>query len=127
MRGSTLSMAIACWVLVAPTQAHHSSAMFDTHKSVELKGTVKLFQWTNPHCWIQVLVPANSGAIEWSVQMGSTAALYRGGWRPGTLKPGDKIAIVVHPMRDGTTGGLFVSTVPADRRALGDKVAGSRP
>jgi Family of unknown function (DUF6152) len=112
-------LAISVLLLSGPVMAHHSFAMFDAQKSVELNGTVKEFKWTNPHCWIQVMVPAGDHPVEWSVQMGATASLYRGGWRPGTLKPGDKIAIVVHPMRDGSSAGLFVSARSADGRPLG--------
>ena len=101
------------------TYAHHSGAIFDDEKSTTLAGTVKAFQWTNPHCWIQVLVPAEGGSVEWSVEMGSPSQLYRGGLRPGSLKPGDRITVVVHPMRDGTKGGLFVSAIGPDGKALG--------
>jgi len=83
--------------------------MFDVKGSLKLDGTVKLFQWTNPHCWIQVLVPATGAVTEWSVEMGAPSQLYRNGWRPGTLKPGDHVTIVIHPMKDGTKGGQFVS------------------
>ena len=52
--------------------AHHSRTMFDTNKQVTLVGTVKEFQWTNPHCWIQVLVPnpsdPNAPPVEWALR-----------------------------------------------------------
>jgi hypothetical protein len=99
--------------------AHHSGAMFDDKESTTLTGTVKRFQWTNPHCWIQVLVPGEQGPIEWSVEMGSPAQLFRGGWKQGTLKAGDKITVVIHPTRDGTKGGLFVSAIGADGKPIG--------
>jgi Family of unknown function (DUF6152) len=89
--------------------AHHSAAMFDEQKLMTLGGTVKSFQWTNPHCWIQILVTGQPEPIEWSVEMGSPSQLYNNGWKPKTLKPGDKIVVVIHPMRDGTHGGVFVS------------------
>jgi hypothetical protein len=88
--------------------------MFDDDKSVTLAGTVKSFQWTNPHCWIQLVVPGEAGSVEWSVEMGSPSLLFRAGWKPGTLKTGQKITVVIHPMRDGTPGGLFVSAVGPD-------------
>jgi hypothetical protein len=88
--------------------------MFDDDKSVTLAGTVKSFQWTNPHCWIQLLVRGDSGSIEWSVEMGSPSVLFRAGWKPGTLQAGEKITVVIHPMRDGTPGGLFVSASGVD-------------
>ena len=119
MLKSYLIGTIPALLLAAPVMAHHSYAMFDTDKSVEIEGTVKEFQWTNPHCWIQVVVASGDQPVEWSVQMGGTASVYRGGWRPGTLKPGDKIRLVVHPMRDGSAAGLFVSAVSPDGRPAG--------
>ena len=100
--------------LVTPVLAHHSGAMFDNESSVTLTGTIKQFQWSNPHCWIQVLVPDRSGSVEWSVEMGSPSQLFRGGWKPKTLQPGDKIIVIIHPMRDGTKGGLYVSATRVD-------------
>jgi len=91
------------------TGAHHSAAMFDEQKSVTLQGTVKIFQWTNPHCWIQLLVSGQLEPVEWSVEMGSPSQLHNKGWKPRTLKAGDKIIVVIHPLRDGTSGGVFVS------------------
>jgi hypothetical protein len=93
--------------------------MFDDKLSVTLIGTVKQFQWTNPHCWIQVLVPDKSGPVEWSVEMGSPSQLFRGGWKPKTVHVGDKIVVVVHPMRDGTKGGVFVSATRGDGTPFG--------
>ena len=105
-----------------PLAAHHSGAMFDDKKSITLSGTVKEFQWTNPHCWIQVLVPAAEGgseAVEWSVEMGAPFELFRTGLRPRTIKPGDRITVVVHPMRDGTPAGLFESASGPDGKPFG--------
>ena len=96
------------------THAHHSSAMFDQQQSVTLNGTVKQFQWSNPHCWIQVMVNDKTGPVEWSVEMGSPSQLFRGGWRPTILHAGEAIVVVVHPMRDGSKGALFVSATHGD-------------
>jgi hypothetical protein len=106
-------------LVALPATAHHSGAMFDDRKSITLSGTVKEFQWTNPHCWIQVLVPGPGETVEWSVEMGAPFELLRTGLRPRTLKPGDKITVVVHPMRDGKPAGLFVSAVGPDGKPLG--------
>ncbi len=102
-------------------QAHHSAAMFDKTKTFTLTGTVRVLQWTSPHCWIQILAPADSGAApaEWSIEMGAPFELYRGGWRPTILKPGDKITVVANPTRDGSKGGLFVSAADADGKPIG--------
>ena len=103
--------------------AHHSRTMFDTNKQVTLMGTVKEFQWTNPHCWIQVLVPdpSNPSAppVEWGVEMGAPVELMRKGWKPGSLNPGDKVTIIANPLRDGQHGGLVLSVTGPDGKVLG--------
>jgi hypothetical protein len=104
-----------------PATAHHSAAMFDHAASLTLTGTVREFQWTHPHCWIQLVVPGASNAVEWSVEMGNPSNLLRGGWRPGTLKAGDRITVVIHPMRDGTPGGLFVSASDSNGKPIGNQ------
>jgi hypothetical protein len=97
-----------------PADAHHTSAMFDQQKSVTLTGTVRLFQWTNPHCWIQLVVEGRDSSREWSIEMGPPVDLLRNGWKRGTLKPGDRITVVIRPTRDGSDAGLFVSATRAD-------------
>lgn len=114
---------LAALVLAGPCWAHHSFAMFERTKTVTLQGTVKQFQWTNPHCFIQVLVPSPDGPIEWSIEMNSPGASYREGWRPGTLKAGDKVTVVINPVRDGTHGGRLVSATDRSGRSLSN----SRP
>jgi hypothetical protein len=104
----------------APAYAHHSYAMFDSTKTVALSGTVKEFQFTNPHSWIQVMAPGPNGAVvEWSVQMGAPFELIRAGMGPETLKPGDKITIQIHPAKDGVTAGSFLSATDGNGRPIG--------
>ncbi len=112
---------LATLLVTAPTLAHHSAAIFDHDKMVTLTGKVREFQWTNPHCFIQVTVAGAAGSEEWSVEMGAPLQLYQAGWKPGTLKPGDDVTVVVHPARDGTRGGLFLSATGKDGAALGRK------
>jgi hypothetical protein len=106
-----------------PAVAHHSRSMFDQTKQITLVGTVKEFQWTNPHCWIQVLVPdpGNPGAepVEWGIEMGAPVELMRKGWKPGSLNPSDKVTIVVNPLRDGQHGGLVLSVTGPDGKIIG--------
>ncbi len=94
----------------APALAHHSFAMFDNQKSVTLKGVVKEFQYSNPHSWVELIVKDASGAdVQWSIEGGSPNALGRQGWKRTSLKPGDQAVLVVHPLRDGSNGGSWVS------------------
>ena len=99
--------------------AHHSFAAFDRERNVVLSGTVKDFQWTNPHAWIQVLVPEGEGEREWSIEAGSPNMMARQGWKSRTLKPGDKIALVMHPILSGAPVGSLVSVTLADGTVLG--------
>ena len=118
-------LAILVAFCAAPGSAHHSAAMFDSQQSLTLRGTIKEFQWVNPHCWIQLLVPEQNGTLEWSIEMGSTVQIFRSGWRPRTLQPGQKVTIVMHPVRDGSRGGLYVSGMSDDGALLGAKGNGS--
>lgn len=103
-----------------PGFAHHSQAMFDDSRTMTLTGTVREFQFTNPHCYIQLLVPeANGAEEEWSIELGAPAHLLRGGWKAKTLKPGDKITVIVNPLKDGAKGGHYQSGTGADGKPLG--------
>ncbi len=96
-------------VLAGPATAHHAFAMFDTNREVTLDGTVREFQWTNPHTWVQLLVKDASGKeVEWSIEGSSPNNLSRFGWTRNSLKAGDHVQAVVHPMKDGTIGGSLV-------------------
>ena len=101
----------AALLAVAPASAHHSFAMFDNQKNVTLEGTVKEFQWTNPHSWIQLVVkdPATGKEVEDSIEGGSPNGLSRSGWKRTSLKAGDKAVAIIHPLKDGTNGGSLVS------------------
>jgi hypothetical protein len=102
--------------------AHHSPVVFDRAKKVTLNGTVREFVWTNPHSSIQLAVPNDAGGVDvWGVEMNSPNNLVRQGWKSTLLKAGDKVSIVVNPLRSGEHGGIFVSIKFADGRVLGDK------
>ena len=66
----------------APAFAHHSFSMFDADKTVTLNGTVKEFEWTNPHAWLRVMVndPASGKSMQYAVEMGSPGQQARVGW-----------------------------------------------
>ena len=116
------TLAFSCLFLtlvVMALAAHHSAAMFDNTKVLELSGTVKEMQWTNPHIWIQVYVQKAGAREEWSIEGGGPNTLSRQGWRPTSFKPGAAVTIRINPMRDGTSAGLFVGAKFADGSTLG--------
>jgi Family of unknown function (DUF6152) len=104
--------------LAAPCIAHHSFASFDMRKTVTLHGTVKELQWTNPHCFVQLLVPHGTGSVEWSLEMNSPLASYRSGWRPHTINPGDELTVLINPSRDGTPSGRLISATDSGGHVL---------
>ncbi len=102
-----------------PATAHHSDAMFDSGKELTLNGTVKEFQYTNPHSWIQLMVPAAAGApVEWSIETGAPIVLLRAGIRPTSLQPGDKISLRFHPLKSGGPGGSLIEIKKDDGTTL---------
>jgi len=62
-------------LIAMPAFAHHSFAMFDTSKTITLKGTVKEYEWTNPHSWLRVMLPdqASGKQLQWALEMSSPA------------------------------------------------------
>jgi hypothetical protein len=113
-------------VLVAaatPASSHHSFSMFERDKQITLRGTVKEFQWTNPHSWIQLTVPGASGAaaVEWAIEGGSPNQLVRTGWAKDSLKPGDQVTVVTKPLRNGGPGGSLVSVTLPTGQVLGER------
>jgi hypothetical protein len=121
------SAALLC-LCAAPVVAHHSANMFDSQKQQVLEGTIKEFQWSNPHIWIQVNVPnAKGGVEEWSVEGGSPNLVGRQGWKRNSFKAGDRVVMTIHPMRNGDPGGSFVSAVFADGHKLGGAPASAAP
>jgi hypothetical protein len=114
---------------VGPASAHHSTAMFDATRTVILSGTIREFQWTNPHSWIQINAASADGhpAREWSIELGSPNTISRGGWRRTTLVPGQRVNMVVNPMRDGSPGAALVSVTVADGTSYGPQGRPVRP
>jgi hypothetical protein len=97
---------------ISPASAHHSYAMFDANNLLTFDATVKEFQWTNPHSWLQVMIVDDKGvAQEWSLELGPLVALHRWGWKPHSVNPGDKVKVSLNPLRDGTRGGRLMTIV----------------
>ncbi len=105
--------------------AHHSFAMFANDKTMTLKGTVKEFEWTNPHAWMHLVVMNEAGkAEEWSFEMASPYQLISKGWKQDSVKVGDQITMVMHPMKDGSHAGSYMGVTLANGTILGQKPAG---
>jgi hypothetical protein len=111
-------------LVLAPTAAafaHHSYAEFDTDKKLTLQGTVKEFQWTNPHSWLLFNVQNDKGEMEqWAVELNSVSLLAARGWRPKTVAPGDRVEVTFHPMRNGSKAGSYMAIKLPSGKTMGD-------
>jgi Family of unknown function (DUF6152) len=119
---SILLLAIATVAILSvpsPVLAHHSFAMFDANKTLNTTATVKEFQWGSPHTWLELVVLSEDKTEKpLSLELTTISGLQRNGWKPGTLKPGDRVTVTYHPMRDGTPAGQLVQAVTEDGRTL---------
>jgi len=113
-----IAAALTLSVLVAAPmrlEAHHSAVMFDDKKEVTFAGTVKEFQFTNPHSWLLVDVTNQDGSVTtWGFEGEGPNTLMRNGIRPADLKSGTKVTMTGHPMKDGRPGALWVKAVRDD-------------
>ncbi|MGC4027434.1 MAG: DUF6152 family protein [Steroidobacteraceae bacterium] len=102
---------VALTATSARTPAHHSFAMFDRTKEVTIVGEVKTWQFTNPHAYLQVMAPygEKQEVREWTLEANGPSILLRKGLRPGTFKAGDKVTVILYPLRNGAAGGELVS------------------
>jgi hypothetical protein len=119
LRTSILAAGLTLAV-VAPAMAHHSFAMFANDKTQSVDGTIKEFEWVNPHSWIHVMVLGTAGTPEeWAFEMGSPGQLAAHGWTKDTVKVGDKVSVTFHPMKDGSHGGSQMSVKLANGTVMG--------
>lgn len=122
---STLGVTAALALLCSGAGAHHSFAMFDLGKDVTVEAVIKEVQFTNPHVWLQILIKDDKGVeTEWSIESGAPGMMLRNGWKPSTLRPGDKVTLTMHPLKNGSPGGSLVRVKVPDGRVLG---AGAPP
>jgi hypothetical protein len=119
MKPALLAIAIAA-TAGAPALAHHSAAMFDFAHPITLEGTVKEFNWTNPHISVDLVVDGKEGAPArtWTIEASSVGVMSRAGWSKRTLNPGDRIKILFSPLRDGGAAGSITSVTLASGKTI---------
>ena len=126
MKIKYLGIAGALLILSVPAFAHHSFAMFDYNKNHDVVGEVKELQWTNPHIHLFVTAPApnGNGMAVWDIEGGTPNNLLKTGWSRTVVKPGDKVTVTVHPLKNGMPGGQLVSAKRGDGTMIGTAAAG---
>ena len=110
--------------LAGPASAHHTFAMFDLTKVVTVSGTLKDFQWTNPHVWVEVVTMNPDGTTtEWNIEGGSPNALVRKGWKLSAIKVGGKVTVTIHPLKSGVHGGSLLTITPEGGKPMEDAIS----
>jgi hypothetical protein len=104
--------------VAASASAHHSFAMFDSQHPVQLEGTVRTWEFTNPHSWLILLVMKGDTPVEYSIEGSSVNTLVRQGFGPHTFSPGEKLSVTISPLKSGDNGGALVKAVKADGTIL---------
>lgn len=125
----TAALAALALAVPASAGAHHSFNMFALDKLVTISGTVKDYQFKMPHVWVYMMLPGAAGeaAQEWGFEAHAPNMVARKGWSISTLKPGDKLTVVMHPMKDGSHAGSVVRVVLADGKVLWNAESDTRP
>jgi hypothetical protein len=106
--------------VVAAVHGHHSfAAQYDANKRVTLQGTITKVEWMNPHTYFYLDAVDETGkAASWAVEGGAPNVLYRQGWKPTTLKQGDKVTIVGSRAKDGSNLANAVAFMLPDGRCV---------
>lgn len=121
MRTKTRFAALAMLLIALPVLAHHSGAMFDDQRVLELTGTVTHFDYVNPHSWLYVNVEGNDGEVtEWGFELDAPPRLRRVGISPNFWREGERVTVRTRPLKDGRPAGFLVGAVSDQGKTFGN-------
>jgi hypothetical protein len=120
--------AVVSALSLSPAVAHHSFAPYEPTLQIKLSGVVTEFKWVNPHVYIDMdAIDEKTGARKhWLVEGASTSILNRAGWKFNMIKPGDRITVIVSPLRSGEPGALLKQITLADGRKFSNGAVAGR-
>ena len=123
-----LALLATCLMLVVGVSAHHSFAPYETTLQIKLTGVVTDYKWANPHVYFEIDAPdpASGSTRHWLIECASTSILNRAGWKFNMLKPGDRVTIIVSPLRNGEPAALLKQITLADGRKFSNGAAAGR-
>ena len=109
-------------VSITPIEAHHSFAPYETTVQIKLTGVVTSYKWANPHVYFEIDAPdpATGQTRHWLIEGASTSILNRAGWKFNMLKPGDRVTVIVSPLRNGEPAALLKQLTLADGKKYGN-------
>lgn len=111
--------ALLAAVVSLPARAHHEVASYDLSHPVELKGVVREFVWANPHVMLYLeVLNAASGKDLWTLEGGSVQALERTGWTRTSLRPGERVEVLMAPKRGARRAGRILRVTGSEGSVL---------
>jgi hypothetical protein len=120
VRRSWAGLVGAAALVAGPALAHHSFAMYDNDHQIKMSGTVAEFTWQNPHVYIELetLDAATNQPKHWTIECANPGILNRIGWKFNMIKVGDKLTVIVAPLRTGEAGALLKQVTLPDGRVF---------
>jgi hypothetical protein len=121
-RVETVAVVSALILPAWPATAHHSNSSYQVDEIISLTGTVREWQWVNPHTWLILSVENDDGSVtEWAVEGRAPGILRRAGWRPTEFEAGEEVQVYASPSKDGTPVGIIARVTKADGTVLGNR------
>ena len=112
-------------LVAAPSGAHHTGSTLLSETTVTVKGVVKNWLWSNPHCLLTIEVKGAEGqVVQWVMEAQAPNSIYPAGYRSNTFKPGDEVTVTANPVANGRPYGRIASVVLADGSKLGGEGGG---
>jgi uncharacterized protein DUF6152 len=114
--------ALAVGLMISrPLSAHHGASSIYGTQTITLKGTVKAWLWSNPHCLLTFEVKGDDGkVVEWVVETQAPSTIYPQGFRKDSFKTGDQVTVNVQPAKNERPNGRLLSAVTADGTKIGN-------
>ena len=104
----------------APVQAHHTGATLLSETTITLKGVVKNWLWSNPHCLLTLETTGENGqAVQWVLELQAPNSIFSEGYRKNSFKPGDVVTVTANPVTSGRPYGRMAGVVLADGTRIG--------
>ena len=111
-------------LMSVPLAAHHTASTLYAEKTVTMKGTVKTWLWSNPHCLLTLDVKGEDGkVVQWLAETQPPTSVFPLGYRKDSFKPGDEVTITVEPVKNGRPIGRILGAVLANGKTLGNPPA----
>lgn len=108
-------IAIVALTYAGTSLAHHSFAHFDSSKQTLIEGTVNAWSYSSPHSWLYIDAPDASGQMQkWSFEAAGPIRVARQGVTGNTFKKGEKVRVVMSPIKDGRAAGGICFVVKSD-------------